>query len=252
MKIQFCSDLHLEFKDNNEYLKQNPIQAIGDILILAGDITYLGEKYFENRFFDNVSAKFQNVFWLPGNHEYYSGEDTVNIHLPMWREIRQNVFLINNETFEYKGVKFIFSTLWTRLVYNLLPIKMILADFKRIKHQGKLIDIEDYNHFHKTSLDFLKNAFDTTQHPKIVTVTHHIPTKSLVADEFKDSAINDAFNVELEKEIEIWQPNFWIYGHSHRNLSPYEIGKTKILTNQLGYVSSNEHNNFNHQLFFEI
>ena len=43
MVVQYASDLHLEFSDNWNYLKQNPIQPVGDILILAGDIGYLGD-----------------------------------------------------------------------------------------------------------------------------------------------------------------------------------------------------------------
>ena len=38
MKLQYCSDLHLEFPDNKEYILDNPIEPTSDILILAGDI----------------------------------------------------------------------------------------------------------------------------------------------------------------------------------------------------------------------
>ena len=41
MKIQYASDLHLELRDNMNYIKKNPLPAVGDILILAGDIYYL-------------------------------------------------------------------------------------------------------------------------------------------------------------------------------------------------------------------
>ncbi len=38
MRIQYASDIHLEFADNWRYLKDNPQQVTGDILVLAGDI----------------------------------------------------------------------------------------------------------------------------------------------------------------------------------------------------------------------
>jgi hypothetical protein len=32
MKIQYASDLHLEFRENARYLRDNPIISVGDIL----------------------------------------------------------------------------------------------------------------------------------------------------------------------------------------------------------------------------
>ena len=60
------------------------------------------------------------------------------------------------------------------------------------------------------------------------------------------STINGAFTVELGEYIADSGIDYWIYGHSHRNIKA-QIGNTLILSNQLGYISHGEylHNGFN-------
>jgi len=45
---------------------------------------------------------------------------------------------------------------------------------------------------------------------------------------------------------------YWIYGHHHKNVAAFEIGKTKMLTNQLGYVSYGEQKLFNREATVEL
>jgi len=48
----------------------------------------------------------------------------------------------------------------------------------------------------------------------------------------------------LDDLISQTTPDYWIYGHHHRNIPEFKIGHTKMLTNQLGYVQHNENSLF--------
>lgn len=41
MKIQYMSDLHMEFQENSRHLKNNELPVTGEVLVMAGDIFYL-------------------------------------------------------------------------------------------------------------------------------------------------------------------------------------------------------------------
>lgn len=61
MKIQYMSDLHLEFRENSRYVKEDIFPVTGDILVLAGDTMYLKDRTaMQMRFWKWASAHFQD------------------------------------------------------------------------------------------------------------------------------------------------------------------------------------------------
>jgi predicted phosphohydrolase len=156
MKIQYCSDLHLEFPVNKKYLKANPIKPEGEILLLAGDIMLLTDIDKEKEFFDFLSDSFARSYWVPGNHEYYRSDISQRTG-SFYESIRSNVTLLNNTAIVYKDVRLLFSTLWSKIdVKREQVIKKSMADFRLIKSNGRIINVDDYNLLHADALSFIK------------------------------------------------------------------------------------------------
>ena len=105
-KIQYCSDLHLEFRENKSFLKEHPIEPEGEVLLLAGDILPFPLHSQSFSFIDWVGDNFKAVYWVPGNHEYY-GFDAGEAAAPLFEKIRSNVFLVNNQVIPYKNINLI-------------------------------------------------------------------------------------------------------------------------------------------------
>lgn len=252
MKIQYCSDLHLEFPKNKDFLRNNPIEPIGEVLILAGDIVPFAEMKKHMDFFKYLSDSFKYVFWVPGNHEYYFYELTKKSGT-FTERLFENFYLLNNSVFEHKDIRFIFSTLWTQIGdTNNNIIKFSMSDFRVIKHKSWPLTIEAYNNLHADSLLFLQTELKKKTNKKTIVSTHHVPTFLNYPPQYKGDALNDAFAVELFDFIDKFGPDVWIYGHHHQSIPEFNIGKTILINNQLGYVEYEGVENYNSQAIIEL
>jgi predicted phosphohydrolase len=248
MIIQYASDLHIEFPENKEFLKVNSVQSNGDVLILAGDIVPFTILDKHDDFFSYLSDNFKLTYWIPGNHEYY-GYDAGLKSGTFTEKIKNNVFLCNNTSVIIEDIKFVFSTLWTAIsdAYR-WQIEKSLNDFRVIQYNNYRLSAGQYNLMHDECLKFVTSELEQKSNEKIVVVTHHVPTFKNYPEEFSGDALNEAFAVELYNMIQTTQPDCWIYGHSHNNTPAFPISKTRMLTNQLGYVKYGEHKNFNNKV----
>jgi len=244
MKLQYASDLHLEFPENKEFLKRNPLFPSGDVLILAGDIVPFAIMDKHADFFKYISDSFNTTWWIPGNHEYYysdisSRSGTLN------EKLKNNIFLVNNVSVNLENVKLIFSTLWTNISPgNQFEIRQRLSDFHTIKYNRKGLTPDHYNMLHEYCRSFINEQISNDIAEKKVIVTHHVPTFMNYPGKYKGDSLNEAFAVEMHDEISRSDASFWIFGHHHCNQPDFQIGTTLLSTNQLGYVKYNENTDF--------
>lgn len=253
MKIQYASDLHLEFSANSSYLKSNPLSPVGDILVLAGDIGYLNDdNYSKHPFWDWISKNYRQVIVAVGNHELYKYYDLAKMPIGLVCTIRENVKCYYNAVVQVENIDFIVSTLWAKIpLEEAYVTEQGVSDFKRILYNDSILTWDNFNREHDKCFNFIKDKVENSTAKHIVVVTHHVPSFQLISSDYAGSRINGAFSVELGQYIEKSRVEYWIYGHSHRNIDKI-IGQTKCVSNQLGYVFHNEHHTFDSQKTIDI
>jgi predicted phosphohydrolase len=252
MTIQYCSDLHLEFSQNRKFITKYPLKPTGDILLLAGDIVPFSEMEEHTDFFDYIADNFETAYWVPGNHEYYHA-DILNRSGAIKEAIRSNVFLVNNCAVQLDKIQLIFSTLWSALSpANYLTIQNRMADFSAIHRNGERFTPDNYNQLHQECKRFIAAALQVKTTVPVIVVTHHIPTFLQYPAKYTRDILNEAFAVELYDLIEANNINYWLYGHHHVNTPDFTIGKTQLLTNQLGYIKYKENIGFRNEAVIKI
>lgn len=251
--IQYCSDLHIEFPHNRDFLKQHPIEPIGEILILAGDVVPFSAKREFGYFLDNLSGDFKEVYWIAGNHEFYHS-DIRGLTGSFCKKLKRNLFLVNNYQIQIGNARILFSTLWTKISKQFeWEIANGISDFHIIKDHGKRFTPWRATELFEENIAFLRSALsEKLKGVNTIVVTHHVPTFKGYPKKYKDSVLNEGFAVELASFIEVSTIDYWIYGHHHFNTPPFRVGNTQMLTNQLGYVSQGEHSNYNGNCCIEV
>ena len=254
MKIQYASDLHLEFPENLKYITSNPLQVEGDILVLAGDIHVLGAGRFDQHpFFQWCSEHFTNTFIVPGNHEYYDGHD-LEATLTDWQlPILPNVSFINNRSVVIGDTELFFTTLWSKIPpVDYMLVNKCLTDCYRMVYRNEPFKAHHYDEVHRHCLTWLENALKTSSAVHRVVVSHHCPM--LLEDpRYESNGLTWAFVVPLERFIEQSGVDAWIFGHTHYNGGRgMRLGNTIMYTNQLGYVKDGIEHGFDPAAIFEI
>jgi len=225
MKIQYISDLHLEF--GGDPMANIPIT--GDILVLGGDIAVgINGLRFANHYAEDYKA----IIVIAGNHEYYGKEYLTTLKALQDYDCKPNVHFLENDTVTIDGVKFVGATLWTDLGdwFDAQKAKNGMNDYHIIKYITRKLHPENTTKIHKDTVAYLEKEVDEDT----VVITHHLPHYDCVAEIFKGSPLNPAFATNLDDFIANYKPKVWIHGHTHSTVDIL-VHDTNILCNPRGY-----------------
>lgn len=246
--FQYVSDIHTEMynvlpKDIYTF----PFTPQASYLILGGDIGYpFHRNYYQ--FLSQLSPLFEHIFIIAGNHEYYQTKydlvkATATAEAPgkSWMaavdtRIREvvasfdNMTFLQNETYDIPDTNLtVFGgTFWS----DILPeeqenVRRSLADYRYIPE----FTPQKSRELFQTSCRTLQAAMVTKPERDFVVISHHLPSYTLVAEQYKsmEPPINSAFASEIV-EAQSPQIKAWVAGHTH---TPMELGKFHV--NPFGY-----------------
>ncbi|MEO9475096.1 MAG: metallophosphoesterase [Cyclobacteriaceae bacterium] len=259
MKIQYSSDLHLEFPANQLYLIEHPIRPIADVLVLAGDTILLGDSVNDYKVLDQLSSTFEKVYIVPGNHEFYGKHFPISKILPSFHEeVRSNVHYLNNQTLKFGDTRVLFTTLFSHIpASKSTKIKNYIQDFHRTRyHEDSMLSltINEFNHCHKVCLGYLLLELEEPFQGKTVVVSHFPPYNKKWIKDYPEFPIDlsSFFHADLEWICKQHKIDHWISGHTHVNFKSFQIGNTWMHGNMLGYVEHGDHYQFNREAVIQV
>ncbi|SKC08397.1 Predicted phosphoesterase [Sphingobacterium nematocida] len=248
MRIQIISDLHQEFgRSELEFDK-------ADLLILAGD-TNIGTKGIE---WVKNSVKDIPVIYILGNHEYYKGSYPKTLNKIKDASKGTNIVVLENDRFDFNGIRFHGATLWTDFSLFGDPVKYGIMcqgkmnDYRMIRRDpsySKMRSIDTFR-LHQFSRLWLEDSLEESTSFRNIVVTHHAPSLKSIPTEFKNDYLSAAYASDMEEMITRFQPEYWIHGHIHTPIK-YEIGATKIICNPHGYIDE-KYNGYEKELIIEL
>jgi predicted phosphodiesterase len=239
MKIQFCSDLHLEMRPQDYKLAQTD----ADIIVLAGDV-HVGINAIEFAIVESDRQK-KPVIIIAGNHEFY-GHDYHHMLNKMTEAAKHHPlvhFLENNEVV-IDGVRFLGCTLWTDYLgddakheaLNMAYCGRMLRDHVVIRNGAFNFAPVNAQKICHISKQYLTQKLDSHFPGKTIVVSHHGPSLACQHKHYKFSEISAAFVSNMDDLVR--KADLWVYGHSHSNLDT-KVGDCRLVSNQQGYPGEN-------------
>ena len=234
MKIIPTSDIHLEHNSCFE-----PIPNKEAVLIIAGDLSNGTEGI---GFLEKASKNFKKVLYVLGNHEYYNNSlESLpdRIKKEIYQKDLKNVWLLDNDILVVDDTVFIGTTLWSEVLnQDITKVK----DYNSIQTQGKLITSESITEVFYKNVGWLFSvlSFWEKTDKKIVVVTHNLPSFKCIHHKFLHKPLNEFFASHLDKLLEAFRIDCWVFGHTHKSFRRV-VYDTELICNPFGYDGENFH-----------
>jgi Icc-related predicted phosphoesterase len=258
MKAWIVSDIHLTRLPG---MTLSPPFAVpdADICICAGDTA--GEISTAIDYFLADVEPIMPVVMTLGNHEYVGLTIDKAIQRAKRRAAGSNIHILENETVELGGVRFIGATLWTdfeveqgdgdelppelRLQIAKQDIGNYIGDYTEIRSStdhGMPLTPDETIDRHHVSRAYLERQLAIPFPGKTVVVSHHAPLPRSLDRRFAGNVSNAAYASDLSALIARGRPDYWMHGHVHQH-ADYLEGRTRVICNARGFSSDRRFDN---------
>ncbi|MDD5753543.1 MAG: metallophosphoesterase [Methylococcales bacterium] len=254
VQFQVISDLHLEMLPKDTLFDEKLPPAHAPLLIMAGDI-YVGRENNFGNVISEISRRYKQIIYVPGNHEYYGFRTHVYAMNEVQRYMREvcdaipNVHFLDNNSTTINGVNFMGATMWTNIPESEFPLTTFkMADFSVIGMQSsntingiRELSPEDIVSMHKMSKQYFEQqihmAMKNPKQPQIlVAITHHAPSSLYVGNWFRGDEYKPFyFSTDLNDLMHRPPVSVWVHGHTHCSNDVVTSGGTRLVSNARGY-----------------
>ena len=252
-RIQYVSDIHLEMYDKVPF--PLIVKPAARYLALCGDIGHPRQPIFQN-FMEYCSQRWDKVFYVPGNHEYYNKKNIVTTRQTKWNipetmaQIEENtrtllvpyknIYYLNNAIVELpdENMNILGTTLWTDIPYEKFSEATLrLNDMNFIAN----FTPEKMKSLHVQSSSWLMDALWKTnsQGRRAIVLTHHMPSEVLVEPRYLGDRYGYLFYTEMTMHLANPALAMWICGHSHSCARILYRPGVELYMNARGYPDEN-------------
>lgn len=236
MRVFALSDLHADYPENLAWILDLSSEDYrSDVLVLAGDVT--DDLAILQQVFRSLVAKFRAVLFVPGNHELWVHNDTVNCSLEKFELIAQ---LCRDEgvrqaRYDCGEVSFVPLYSWYDFSFGQPDrhLRRAWRDFKACAWPSYLEDSAAVNRYFLA----MNEANLAIRNSTVISFSHFLPRIDVMPARIphdRRRVYPVLGSVRLGEQVKQLQPAIHIYGHSHVNQS-IELDNIRYVNNAFAY-----------------